>query len=358
MQPRLALLLVIAWSSLQHASHAAESALFVDAEPVAVTIVAPMRELISHRSDKASYPARLQFTGADGRVTDLPVALSARGHSRLRACSFPPLRLAFEPDVARDTLFAGLRRVKLVTQCTTRNTAESWLALEYGIYRGYNVLTDASYRVRRLDVTFREADSSWSRFQQAFIIEPDEHVAARLGRVAVRPPRVDYEQFDKQEMAISSLYQYLIANTDYAVKRGPEGEGCCHNGRVFAPRGSDTDFVYLPYDFDQAGLVNTDYARPDRRLEIPNVRTRLYRGFCWHNDELAPAIARFNERREELLAAMLPDTLSKGMIRRSTNFIDRFYSTVNDPESRQRNLLDSCRGPESLEIRHTTEAAN
>ena len=85
------------------------------------------------------------------------------------------------------------------------------------------------------------------------------------------------------------LFQYLIANTDFSVIRGPEGEGCCHNGRVIAPRGEQTGWIVLPYDFDQAGIINTDYSLPDRRLGIRVVTSRLYRGFCWQNEALKEA---------------------------------------------------------------------
>jgi hypothetical protein len=152
-------------------------------------------------------------------------------------------------------------------------------------------------------------------------------------------------------MAHGMLFQYFIGNTDFAVKRGPIGEGCCHNGRVFAHAGAQQDFNIVPYDFDQAGMVNTDYARPDKRLRINRVTTRLYRGFCWHNDQLAESIGLFNENRAGIEAALLTEDISRSQTRRVGKFIDNFYTTINDPGELKKHLLDKCRGPESLSLR-------
>lgn len=334
------------------------SPLFEDSEPIAITLTAQMRDLVRNRRSKEPYDAVMQFTDASGVVQDIAVTISARGNSRLKACDFPPLRLEINRQLAEETVFAGQRRLKMVTQCNNKSISEDWLSVEYGIYRAYNVITDYSFRVRRLDVTFREPDSRYKRMQQAFVIEPIGVAAKRLERKAIRPPSVDYNQLDAQETAYNTLFQYLIANTDFAIKRGPKGEGCCHNGRIVAPDGKQTDWVHLPYDFDQAGLIETDYAAPDERFGIPDVRTRVYRGFCWHNDELANAITLFNDRRGEIVAALLPDGVSKYRIRHSNRYFDRFYNTINDKELLQKQLLDKCRGPESLPIRESTVMTN
>jgi hypothetical protein len=147
------------------------------------------------------------------------------------------------------------------------------------------------------------------------------------------------------------LFQYLIANTDFSVKRGPSGEGCCHNGRVFARARSQQDFTILPFDFDQAGIVNTDYAIPADGLGIRRVTQRLYRGFCWQNEALLDSISLFNENRQGIEAAFLSEGISKSRTRRVQRFIDGFYDTINDPKELQKRLLDKCRGPESLPLR-------
>ena len=125
------------------------------------------------------------------------------------------------------------------------------MLLEYGIYRAYNVVTDYSFRVRKLNLTYRDSESSGrERTQAAFLIEDDSAVAKRLNRNRIRPPEVKLAQMMPVETTHNLLFQYLIGNTDFSVKKGPKGEGCCHNGRVIAAAGKQDDWVVLPYDFD------------------------------------------------------------------------------------------------------------
>jgi hypothetical protein len=120
--------------------------------------------------------------------------------------------------------------------------------------------------------------------------------------------------------------------------------------------GTDRDFVVLPYDFDQSGVVDADYAQADRRLGISQVTERVYRGFCWHNDYLADSVRAYNERRAEIEAAFPPATMSKKQYRRVQRYIRNFYKTINDPEELQSRLLDKCRGPDSFSPQASPES--
>jgi hypothetical protein len=351
----LTIILCIAISVIADDTPAAGSPLFENAEPIRMTITAPMRELIRKRKSKPKYEALLQFEDANGVMQEMTVGLKPRGNSRLDVCSFPPLRLTIDPQQAAGTVFENQGHLKMVTQCKKTQSAADWLQIEHGIYLAYNQVSDYSYRVRRIDVTFHDTESGrWERKQSAFLIEPTEGAAARLQREVVRPPRTDANQLNKKETANSALFQFLIGNTDFAIKRGPSGEGCCHNNRLLAPAGSQVDWVALPYDFDQAGVINTNYALPDLQFRIKKVTARLYRGFCWHDDELKDSIALFDERRNEISAALMPDSLSKKKLRSVGRYIDGFYDIVNEPKNLQRQIFDRCRGSDSLPVRKTT----
>lgn len=334
------------------AAEADASTFFVDDTAMSVTITAPIRDMIFHRRKKEEYPAVLKFENSAGNTVELNIRIAARGNSRLDACDFPPLRLILDKGTAAGTVFDGQRKIKLVNRCRAGKNAADWLLAEYGIYRAYNVITENSFRVRRLEVTYVDSEhAGWERQRTAFIIESIKDAAARLRRDAIRPPTVSAEQFNQVEMASNSLFQFLIGNTDYAVKRGPKGEGCCHNGRVLSTPGSQEDWIVLPYDFDQSGLVNADYALPAEAFRIRRVTTRIYRGFCWNNDELIDAIALFNDKREQILAALLPENLSKSKSGRVERYVNSFYNTINDSKKMQKQLQNKCRGPDSLPVR-------
>ena len=347
-------ILIATWLLTAAAPALGDAPLFASDEVLNLSIEAPMRDLIRFKKRKGEYDAIVRYVDRSGAEVSLAAKISARGNARLDACDFPPIRVEFDPDQTAGTIFEEQKRLKMVTHCQSGRDGKRWVLQEYGIYRAYNVITDYSYRVRKLDVTYQDSDSArWNRNAPAFFIEDTGHAADRLGMDSIRPPEVRTEQYKLVEITNQMLFQYLIANTDFSVKRGPSGEGCCHNARVIAPRGEQAGWVVLPYDFDQAGIINTDYSAPDRRLGIRVVTTRLYRGFCWQNDPLKDAIAMFTDKREAIMAALIPDEFSTSRQARIRRYADRFYATISDPEELQEELVAKCRGGASFEIRKT-----
>lgn len=329
------------------------AALFDSQGPLDVTIEAPLKQLSRQRSEETDLSGTFRYTDASGTSRSLPVVVSTRGRRRLELCDYPPLRLTFDRDQTRGTLLEGQRKLKLVRPCLRGRKAQDWLYLEFGVYRAYNIISDYSFRVRQLQVIFIDTESRSRRVleQPAFFIEDDKGVAMRMGRERIRPPKVDVAQMSRYETTHNVLFQYLIGNTDFAVKRGPSGEGCCHNGRVISEPGKQRDWIVLPYDFDYAGIVDTDYAAPHEDLPIRKVTTRLYRGFCWQNDVLPESIELFNRNRAEIEAALVPSEVSRQKVRRANNYIGQFYRIVNDPEELQEKLYDNCREPGSQPLR-------
>ena len=333
--------------------------LFDSDETLSISIEAPMRQLLRQRDNDREFDAVLTYSDGAGIEQRLDLKLTTRGRSRLEICDFPPLRLIFDADEFTDTVFADQHRLKMVTQCKRGSRGEDWVMQEFGIYRAYNAITDYSYRVRWLEVIFRDTESTrWQKVQGVFLIESTGEAGRRLQRKSIRPPEIRTGQLSVIETSRNMLFQYLIGNTDFAVKRGPSGEGCCHNGRVLAPPDRDDDWVILPFDFDQAGIINTDYALPDANLPITRVSNRLYRGFCSHNTVLPDTIALFDEHRSDITNALLPPGLSKSRHKRALRFIDRFYDTVDDSQKLQREILDKCRGPRSSPEPSTQVPAN
>jgi hypothetical protein len=350
---QIAFLALLTISSLAYG----ESPLFETDQTFAITIEAPMRDLIRQRMKKPEFDAVVRYIEPSGEVRSLNAKLSSRGNARLATCDYPPIRLDFTGENAVGTVFEGQRKLKMVTPCKRSKTAQSWMHIEYGVYRAYNEVSDFSYKVRSVDVTFLDSTSSrWKLEMPAFVIESTEELAERHGLVSIRPPKIETGQFNSLELMNNALFQLLIANTDFAYKRGPSGEGCCHNGRVLAEKGRQDGWIVVPYDFDQAGIVDTDYALPDERLKIRSVKRRLYRGFCWHNDQLSQAIAAFNDKRQALTAALVPADVSSSTMRRISIYIDLFYEIINDPGELQAEVLDKCRGAATFEVRKTSVA--
>ena len=354
--PRALLICILSFAAMPLAS---ASPLFDDESNLQITIEAPMRAIIRGKLDREKHDAIVRYRDSSGQEVALNAKLSTRGNARLDVCAFPPLRLTLKKGETKGTIFEGQRRLKMVTQCKVGNAGEKWLLQELGIYRAYNVVSDYSYRARQLDVTYQDSESArWNRTQPAFFIESTGEMADRLELESIRPTEVEPNQFDQAELANNLLFQLLIANTDFSAKKGPAGEGCCHNGRVLTVPGAQKDWIVVPYDFDQAGIINTDYAVADQRLGIRSVTRRKYRGFCWQNESLPAAVELFRERQAAIIAALTPAEFSASRQKRLRRFADGFFEILDDPKELQEEIFDECRGAASFPIRKTTTPGN
>jgi len=141
------------------------------------------------------------------------------------------------------------------------------------------------------------------------------------------------------------MFQYLIGNLDWAATDGPEADSCCHNSKLIGA-GEDQNPKYsVPYDFDASGLVDAHYAVPPDGLKIRNVRQRLFRGFCIHNETLPQAAELYREKKPDILALFENNTHLNDKTRNNTiRYIEDFYKVINDPKRFERAFIDKCRG--------------
>jgi hypothetical protein len=125
------------------------TSLFDETAVVDATLEGPLRELMGDTDSREQLPFLLR---ADG--TEHAIKVRLRGKSRLRVCNFLPIRVNFKKGEVDGTLFEGQDKLKLVVPCYTSERAEKNLVEEYVVYRIFNLLTPASYRVRLLRMTF------------------------------------------------------------------------------------------------------------------------------------------------------------------------------------------------------------
>jgi len=339
---------VILYSAASSGSIAAENPLFQSDEPLALVLEFPLKELLRQKKEKATVPGVLRYTDIDGRNIALDVGVSTRGNSRLEQCRYPPLSINLKKKQVTSTLFAGQDKLKLVTLCRDTATYRRYLSQEYTIYRIYNLLSDYSFRARMLEVTYRDPSGRQPKDAlPAFFIESDKEAAKRLDMTRIKSDVIEYSQLDTNKLSILTLFQFMVGNTDWSVRKGPGTEHCCHNGKVVGPPNSRNDWVVLPYDFDQSGIINASYAMPSELLPIRSVRKRLYRGFCSGNAQLESTIALFNDTRAAIedLFSNVPDKSSGS--KTALRYLQSFFEIVNDPKEIEKQLIDHCRGGRS-----------
>jgi hypothetical protein len=276
--------------------------LFQDDSVLEITITAPMKPLLGHRPDEEYLPGTLSYTEADGSVVDIDIGIRTRGNYRRqpRVCPFPPLRINIDKSQAQNTLFHKQDKLKLVAHC--RDNSERYeqnVIREYLAYRILNTLTEVSYRVRLARVTYIDSEQEdEDRVRYAFFIEHKDRLSSRLGLPEIATSAIQVADLEGAYSDLTSLFQFMIGNTDFSPIAGAEGEDCCHNSTLLGNEGGP---VYaIPYDFDMSGLVDAPYAEPNPRFRIKRVTQRLYRGRCAHIDNLGVSLQLFQDSREAI----------------------------------------------------------
>jgi hypothetical protein len=296
-----------------------------------VTVAGDIGDLV-RKSPRAAdpHPATLAHGG-----DVFPIALSARGNARRRPenCSFPPLRVRFDAKPAAPSLFAGQKTLKLVTHCRGAKSFQQITLLEFSVYRMLNALTDQSFRVRLARLRYVEAKSGKLYAERmGFFIEDLDDLADRVDMEEVRRKEAPLAQHDRQAAARAVLFNYMIANHDWSMSYAPEGEDCCHNGKLIAASAAATSgLVYVPYDFDYAGFVDAPYAVPPDQIPVRTVRQRHYRGKCAMSADVVAAASDFRARKDAIYSAVAatPEMTEKTKAK-ARKFLDGFFKEIAD----------------------------
>lgn len=306
--------------------------------PITLTLTTNIEQL---RQDRDTNPrwrwGMITLAGDTGARGSVPVRVRPRGVWRRRQCRFPPLRLDFARGTSEGTVFAGLDRPKLVNYCHDEDRYEQYILQEFQLYRVYALLTPRSMRARLLRVTYADSAKGKTRTTRYAVLTEDAgSLAARLGGTALDATGITSTELDSLQFAVTSLFQYLIGNTDWSTAG-------LHNMEI-VQTGDGTMFP-IAYDFDFSGAVNAHYAVPPPVLRLPNVRTRLFRGPCLAPAMYERALALVRERREAIRALYHDEIgalLRPATVKRTLDYFDEFFELIDDPRRVKRDILDAC----------------
>lgn len=319
--------------------------LFASDEVLFARIVAPFDRISKERPVDEYVAGNFSYTDSDGDLMELDVGLRARGHYRRQpdVCGFPPLRLNFKKSQVRETLFAGQDKLKLVTHCTTGSFIyEQGILAEFLAYRILNLLTDTSFRVRPLHIQYASPDGGKTFDGFGILIEHKDSVAKRLGIPPLSIDGTTVSSLDPQYLNLTSVFHYLIGNTDFSPIAGAKGGECCHNHALFGV--ADAPYYSIPYDFDMSGFVSAPYASPHPKLKLDSVQERLYRGRCVNNDLLPASFAKLQEKRTDIETLVDEQAGLSGKRRRELlDYIDDFFRTISKPRSVERHFIKKCK---------------
>lgn len=304
------------------------SPLFERDDVLSIELTGPLSSLVKNKDNRKERPFVLRANGLEHQIK-----VRVRGKSRIRVCDFPPLRLNFSEKDTDQSVFSGQDKLKLVTVCNNSAYSQADTLEEYAAYKIFNLISDVSYRVRLVQMTYRDTDKNESKeptVRYNFLIEPAAELAHRVGGQAVQATGVTLSTLDTQQAASVFVFQYLIGNTDWSLATGDDDDSCCHNADLYD---IESRRFVVPFDFDLAGLVNTKYAKPDPSFNISKVTKRLYRGYCISPEALEDATRAITAEKSDILAVIgqvpgLPDR----NVKRTEKYLDKFFVQANDVE--------------------------
>ena len=334
--------LFLLFASTASAEAGAADPLFQSNDVLQARLEGPLLQFIKDKSKEDYLDGKFTVVDTDGTPLEFDLKFRARGNFRHDNCDYPPVRLNFKKGQVKDTLFAQQNILKLVVHCSRRAQYHQIVLQEYLAYRVLNLLTDQSFRVRLLQIVYKDpTEDEESPKRYAFLIEHKDRLGHRIGLEEFATPKTQVGLIEGEYLNLTSIFQFFIGNTDFSPVAGPPGEDCCHNYVLF--KGQGPNITAIPYDFDQSGFVDAPYANPNPNFRIRSVKQRVYRGRCVNNRHIENSLQQFRDKRNAIYELVenqvgFEDHTRKDLV----TFIDRFYDLIDDPKRVERTITKNC----------------
>jgi hypothetical protein len=313
--------------------------IFENEDAIKISIESDFKNLVKHKFKDEYQPAILRYQVSDTVVVTREITIKPRGNMRRSTCYFPPLKLNFPQKETVVRQIEEFDKMKMVVNCRKGETSQQYLLSEYYAYKVFNLITDASFRVSLIEVTYIDTGEKYkSGTSYAYIIESIDQLAKRKNAIPFELKNISDKNFDQECLANIYLFQYLIGNTDWSIPAG-------HNINMIKSSGPlQVKPLAIPYDFDYAGIVNTNYAVPDEHLGIESVRERVYRGICMDEDIIKRGVTNFIQLKEDIYKIYnSSELLDKKVLNSTIQYLDDFYQILESENAFRRNILQNCR---------------
>lgn len=316
------------------------TSIFENDEPLELSLEYDITSFIRKKSKGEYLDAKLHIHISDTDSIEKNIRLKARGNFRRGHCFFPPIYLNFKTDPINQTDLAGVKKIKLVTHCSSSKSYRTYVLKEYLAYKLFNILAENSFRVKLVNIKYIDTGKKQRNYQQiGFLIEPLDLLVNRTNSTEIEPSHVYGTNVIIDDADVVALFNYMIANTDWRAKGG-------HNMKYIKSLVDLTDKVIpVPYDFDYSGFVGASYAVPQEWTSLNSTIEREYLGYCRDNDEsYLKAIQLFADKKEQLYSEINNfDYLEEKQRIRLIKFLDEFYNLVEKPNSFVELLKYQCR---------------
>lgn len=288
------------------------------------TLTFDFDKLESMKTSSDYFPATFSHQGENWDAK-----LKIRGRYRRRICDFPPLKLKLSKDMLEA---AGLQRhnkFKLVTHCSDDFDVTDNVLREQLAYELYNTLTGEGYRTQLVQVSYRNASTGETVERFGILIEDtDEMAQAMGGEECDECINVPPSQFLTGNLEQVALFNYMIGNADYGIRMP-------RNIKI-VQQSAGGQFKAVPYDFDFAGMVNTEYAIPNADFKQTDVKNRVW---IWEHattPQLDNVVNSFLAKEAEVMQLInsFPNLSNKSR-RQVSKYLGDFYTSLKDGSFQQ-----------------------
>ena len=318
------------WISLAAQKPTAFS-LFDSDSLVRVELESDFKYLIKHKFEEEYQPANITVYTASGDTVRHQIKIKSRGNRRKEVCYYPPIFVKFKKDNYAHS------KLKWVIPCRQSTGYDQILLREYLCYKMYEQLTDVAFRTALMRVDFIDSGRDGKTHTgYAFAIEDIDQLAERFGGREYDPVSLREKILDKDQLALYTYFQYLIANTDWHVSNSHNIKAITH---------PDQNAIYVvPYDFDYSGFVDTDYAAPHETVPVKEVTERYNKGSCLTEERCAEMRALFIEKKDAILGVVENDPyLSDKQRKQCMIYLSAFFTEIESEKRAQSVFVVNCR---------------
>jgi len=291
------------------------------------------------KQEERYFPAELVIYPDKSDSIVKSIRLKSRGNFRKQFCYFPPIHLNFKTDSMKGKDAEAITKIKLVTHCKSSKLYEQYVLKEYLAYRIYNLLTENSFKVRLVRISYEDTGKKQLHFTKyGFLIEPVKLLAQRQECLEVEVKGLKPYNYVREDLDRIAVFNYMIGNTDWRLSAG-------HNLKFF--KSNDPfrrELNVVPHDFDYSGLVNTDYAIPQEWSVAETVVERDYLGFCWEvSEETLKTLTLFTATQAKIMDEIRRfNYLTKREQSIVEYYVEAFYNEIRDTKSFLRMIERSC----------------
>jgi len=184
-------------------------------------------------------------------------------------------------------------------------------------YKLYNQISEESFRVQFLKITYIDSKTGEKNKNYGFFIEDTAQLRARIqAEKWENPIGIDSAKINQEQLRRVAVFECMIGNVDWDYSRG-------HNVKVLNKNGKA---IFIPYDFDFSGIVKAPYATLKTEIGQTSMDERFYLARPEDLPGIEPVLEQFKSQQKNLIRTVKSiKPLNMQSKRESIQYLDDFF---------------------------------